>query len=394
MSNQIVLVSDDSDFFEFIKLKLELRKSDKLITLSFDEVPSRIDCLQTSVLIVNGENSNQKTVELLGLFDSSVPIIVTAYNDDENFKKKCYRAGMLDFIPLLTPDAEFRARMLPALNLLSVIKKNAQYRSILVKNKLISKNNEVFINYESVIDEVLFELKRHPSEAVFAAISTDDKDKYLINPNVIETFLLCNLRKNDILMKFAHNKYYLIMFNTDVKSAKKHWDKITKNFAHKMYAGFVQISNQNRQQITNHALINLQEAIGKKQPSEIDIKINPDNVNFKMRRNMLAERMEILINPVFYRIQQKYINKLSGVKVEQDYSNGAGYFNIIGKHFSSAFKINCPGFSKININITVSKESEIIDSKRFSFASDEFDEGILEDLLEQYIKDIKTQYSR
>ena len=77
-------------------------------------------------------------IDLLNIFNHCTPIIVTAYNNDDGFKKKCYRAGMLDFIPLLTSDAEFRARMLPALNLLSVLDKNKQYRSLLVKNKIIS----------------------------------------------------------------------------------------------------------------------------------------------------------------------------------------------------------------------------------------------------------------
>ncbi len=392
MPNRIVLISDDSDFFEFIKLKLELRKSDELSTMSFDEVPEQMSALQTSVLIVNSENSNQKTIDLLNIFSYNTPIIVTAYNDDEAFKKKCYRAGMLDFIPLLTSDAEFRARMLPALSLVSVIKKNKQYRSLLVKNKLLSKNNEVFINYENVIDNALTELKIHPSKAVFAAIAPNERDKYLLNPNQTETFLLRNIRKNDILMTFGHNQYYLIMYNTDLKSAQKHWDKAIANFQTKLYVGFVTIINQSRQQLINTALINLQEAYGKSGSAVEYSSAKKTAVNFKMKRKWLSEQLEILITPIFYRLQQKYMNRLTGVKIEQDYKDGSGYFNITGKHFTAEFKITTPGFSKINIDLAITKEPLEVDSKRITFNPDEFDEGLLEDLLEQFLKEVKTKY--
>ena len=67
MANKIVLISDDSDFFDYIKSKLELRKSDELFTFSFDAVPERIHLIESSVLIVNSENAREKTLDLLSI---------------------------------------------------------------------------------------------------------------------------------------------------------------------------------------------------------------------------------------------------------------------------------------------------------------------------------------
>ena len=393
MSSQIVLISDDSDFFDFIKLKLELRKSDELYTLSFDEVPDKIDFLQASVLIVNSENRNQKTIDLLKIFNYMTPIIVTAYNDDETFKKKCYRAGTFDFIPLLTSDSEFRARMLPALNLISILKKNNYYRKLLVKSKILSKNNEVYVKYEETIDSILAELKETPIQTVFAAISANEKDKYLLNPNSIETFLVNNIRKNDILMKFAHNKYYLMMYNTDLISAEKHWNKIIQKFNGKLYAGFVKVTNQNRQQLISNALFKLNEAFNSEiidTESEKTLSDTSTLKNFKLYRKEREQHYNKMITPVFYRLQQKYMNRLVGVKIEQDFDKNKGSFNIIGKHFKANFNISSPGFSKVNIDIIIKKDNEEPDSKRFSFYSEEFDENLLEDLLEQFISETKN----
>ena len=38
MADKIVLVSDDIDFFNYIKPKLELRKSDELFCFSFEKL--------------------------------------------------------------------------------------------------------------------------------------------------------------------------------------------------------------------------------------------------------------------------------------------------------------------------------------------------------------------
>lgn len=391
MSNRIVLISDDSDFFDFIKMKMELRKSDEILTCSFDDIPDRLDIIKGNVLVVNSENSQQKTLDLLGIFDSGTPIIVTAYNDDEAFKKKCYRAGMLDYIEILTSDAEFRARMLPALNISSILEKNKQYRNILVKNKIMSKNNEVFIKYENVIDNALTDIKTKNLKAVFASISPDERNKFLINPNSIETLILNNIRKNDILMNYAPNKYYLIMYNTDVEAAQKHWKKVISKSQNRIYAGFVTITNQTKQQLINLANTNLNEAIGLDRITiNKDLSEKNNYSNFKLYRKELEHNLETIITPVLYRIQQKYMNRLSGVKIEQYYNKGMGAFNILGKHFDAYFKINCPGFTKINIDIILKKELENEDFKRISFNPNEFDESILEDLLEQFISEAKS----
>ena len=96
---------------------------------SFNEIPEKIHLLAGSLLIINSESSQEKTLELIKIFKNS-PSVVVAYNDDEIYKKKCYRTGAFDFITLLTPDSEFRARMIPALSVVTLLNKNKQYRDI------------------------------------------------------------------------------------------------------------------------------------------------------------------------------------------------------------------------------------------------------------------------
>lgn len=399
MASRIVLISDDSDFFDYIRAKLELRKSDELFMFNFDSVPEKLHFLETAVLIINSENSREKTLDLLKIFKNT-PIIVSAFNDDDTFRRKCYRAGMLDFMPLLTPDAEFRARMIPALSISSLLEKNVQYREILVKNKTLSGDNEVFLDYNYILDKELEEIDVASKKAVFAAISPNEKTKFLLKSTLIESVILNNIRKNDILMNYAANKYFLLMFDTDIISAQKLWAKICSQLPEKLYAGFCNIVNQKRQQLINEALNKLHEAINYDKEI-VDTNNNPvvglslvrnessSYTNFKMFRQEFGRKIEQVITPVFYQIQQKYDGKIMGVSMEQGTGEGYGTFYIKGKYSSGCFRITSPGFSKINIDITYQKTTEKIDAKRITLEPEELESGLLEDLLEQFILEYK-----
>ena len=72
MGNKIVLVSDDTNFFEYIRTKLELRKSDEIFTFSFDSIPEKLQFVNSAVIIVNSENVREKTLDLLNLLKENM----------------------------------------------------------------------------------------------------------------------------------------------------------------------------------------------------------------------------------------------------------------------------------------------------------------------------------
>ena len=398
MSNKIILISDDSNFFDFIEHKLELRKSDDLLMYGFDSIPENFHLLENGVLIIDSEKSKEKTLDLLNILKNT-PSIVFAFNEDDVFRRKCYRAGVYDFMTPLTSDSEFRARIIPALTVASLLEKNKRYRDFLVNKNIITKDNEVFIDYKSIIDTELTDIQNSSRKVVFGAISPNEKSQFLLKPALIEAVILNNIRKNDILMNYAPNKYFIFLYDIDVNSAKKIWKKITAQIPEKIYAGFCNVLNQKKEILINEALNKLHEAINydkqiviEKQPlsSLSSIQgLSSSMSNFKLFRQEFDKKMDKIIAPVFYQIQQKYAGKLTGVALEQSLENGYGAFYIKGKHFYSSFKITCPGFSKINIDITYQKNSNNIDAKRITLEPEELEQGLLEDLLEQFILEYK-----
>lgn len=394
MANKIVLISDDSDFFDYIKSKLELRKSDELFTFSFDSVPEKLELIKNALLIVNCENEKDKTLDLLNIFKGT-PVIGFVYNDDDTFRRKCFRAGMLDFMTILIPDSEFRARIVPALAVSSLLEKNNFYKEILIKKEMLS-DNEVFKDYETILDKELELISMNKKKAVIIAIAPNEKSKFTLKAELIEAIILNNLRKNDILMSYAPQKYFILIYDIDLEKAKKLWNKIQSQFSQKIYAGIVNITNQKRQQLINEVLNRLHQDINSERDSfnasqnfSNQAAIMNSQMNFKQFKQNFVKKMNQIINPVFYQAQQKYQNKFMNVKLEHQIEDGGGSFVVYGNNTCAVIKITSPGFAKINIDIFYEVGSNIIDSKRITLEPEEFESGVLEDLMEQFLLEFK-----
>ena len=390
MQGRVVLITNDSDFFEFIVPKLKLRKSDELFRFKFEDIPEKLHLLQTSVLIINSESSKEQTIELLRILKGN-PTIIFSFNEDENFKIACLKSGALSYFTPMTSDDEIDIELTSALNVSSLLMKNLRYREILEKNNCITPNNEVFLDYVNVLDRELDKINKTSTPSVLAAISPNEKTKFLIKPNQIETIILNNIRKNDILMSFAVNKYFLLLFDTDIDGAQKIWAKISSQIPEKIYAGFAKTFSKSRQQLINEALNKLHEAINYEKIAVSMSNSEASTNNFKQFRQDFNKKIEQVITPTFYHIKQKYTDKLYGVIIEQEIGDGYGILRIKNHQIQSVFKITSAGFSKINIDITYLSGNENLDTKRLALEPDELEAGFLEDLLEQFILEFKKE---
>ena len=392
MQNRIVLVSDDSDFFEYINSKLKIRKQDELYRYGYEALSDKLPLISSAVVIIDSENQPEQCLESLKQL-KGIPAIVFAYNINPDFELEAYKLGALSFVTPFISDREFDTRLTSALRIASLLDKNSRYRKFLVKNNILKNENEVFLDYENVLDKELEKIRAEASDAVLMAISPNEKTKFLLNPNQIEESILNNIRANDILMNYAPNKYFLILRDTSVENAEKIWQKIRNSIPEKVYAGFVKAAaSKVRQQLVNEVLNKLHEAINcdmdfvKRNTVSAGIK----GENFKIFRQEFNKKIEKIVIPVFYHIQQKYNNRLFNALIQIGGEDGFYTLNINGRHTSASFTITSPGFSKINIDITYSCHNTV-PGKRFSLEPDELEAGFLEDLLEQFIMEFRKE---
>ena len=62
---KFVLISDDENFYEYIRTKLVMRKNDELFRFTFDKVPQMAHLLGSAVLIVDSETGKEKVFDLI-----------------------------------------------------------------------------------------------------------------------------------------------------------------------------------------------------------------------------------------------------------------------------------------------------------------------------------------
>ena len=115
-------------------------------------------------------------------------------------------------------------------------------------------------------------------------------------------------------------------------------------------------------------------------------------VYYEYRGQEFNKKIDQIISPVFYHIQQKYNNKLFGTNIEQDIGKGFGILIIKSKNSSGSFKITTPGAAAISVDITYqsnykneAKKNVFPKAKRITLEPKELEAGLIEDLLEQFI---------
>ncbi len=394
MQSRIVLVSDDENFYKYIIPKLRIRKSDEVFRYSFKELPDKLHLLKSALLIINSENNQERTIELLRLL-KDIPALVFGYNEDKIFEIEGYKAGMFSYFTLSSSDEEIGAKLKSVLNLVSAAEKNRIYSEMLVKKNLITENNNVFLNFTDVLDSEIEKIKKTSANAVLMAISPNEKTKFLLRPNQIETIILNNIRKNDILMNYATNKYFLLLYNITLDKAEQLWNKIQQEIPEQIFAGITYVGQKSRQQVINEVLNKLHTSIISSNQKKSD-QAALGGVNFKNYRKQFNKKIDEIIAPVFYQIQQMYNDKLFNMKINLDIGDGCGELTIKSRYASANFKITTPGFTIINIDIFYEflgnkNDKKMPESKRISLEPNEFESGLLYDLLEQFISEFKRE---
>ncbi len=389
MSNKIILVSEDLNFFEYFIQKLRLRKSDEIFRFSFEKLVSNFHLVNTSVIILNADNNFENSLEILKLINEA-PCIIFSLNEIQTKKNKFLKNGAIDFITPFNTEEEINQKLNIALKISSYLDKKEHYRKFLIKGGIISENNEVYLDYKSIIESELERINSNSIPAVLVAISPNEKTKFLLQANQIETVILNQVRKNDILMNYAANKYFLLLFNINIETAQKLWENIKKQIPENIYAGFANALYKKRENLISEVLNNLHETINNSKNSLTqDENFSDLNNNFKNFRQNYEKKIKNIIIPVFYQIQQKYNKKLWDINLTEEATKDTYLLNVKSKYNRGVLRITIPGFSIINIDIEYYGKS--LKNKRISYAPEEFESGVLEDIIEQFINEFKKE---
>ena len=400
MSDTVLLISDDENFFHIIKEKLLfLRKDDRFVFSDFKNF--RNDLVLADIVLVHDDFARKICLDTVqNIRRNSDKIIILLSNlCDKEFILQAYDCGINDYLSSSVEDFEL------VIKTVNSIKTNA------LKQKLL--RNQKILTQLGVIDELtgLYAYK-YAKQVVENEIESNllDKGSFLIvaptetgkidfSIEKLGQALTNSTRSNDILTLGKGAKVYVLLPNTDCNGALVVLNKIKESYGHELAAGISEITRKSFSELENDCLKALSDAlatnaeyvIAEEKFETLDDWLDDttdDQKSYKIYKQIFNKKLEKVITPAFYRLQKTWEEKLFDTQIEQSVSENGCIFHLKNKYHESTLRIVYPGFAKIVI--TISHEGlDSPENKEISLALTKITTKELINIVEDFIYDFK-----
>ena len=360
----ILVVGDDENFVSDLTSKLVfLRKNDFIIKSDYQKAQSNIVLKKPDVILVCENEMNDETVDIIKIIrrKTNCAIVLVARDENPEFILNAYDIGVDDFVTAKTPDYELVIRIINNVKYNTLKQKNNRFIKIFEQMKVVDELSGVF-NYnfaKQVIENYIDAINL--KDGVFMAISPSNESKTVFSSDDFVSAIKSSVRNDDVITLGKGVNFYIFMPNTDLNGAIFVLNKIKDKLSYDICAGISDISDKSFDKFEHGALKALAESLAlncdytlakEEQTETLNDWLGEKSVNdFKLFRQMFNKKLEKVITPVFYRLQQTYEEKLYDTKIEQSVDENKCVFNLKNKKGNSSLKIIYPGFGKITILI-------------------------------------------
>ena len=399
MQRNIILVTNDNKIENFLKTKLVLlREVDSIIVSNYTDAKNDIEKYCPDVVFVYCSYEQEECLELIkGI--KNIPVILLMENYDKDLLLAAFDAGIKDYLTLSSTDADVLIRTIWALKDKYKQDKADMTEHLLENLNIMDKDSVIYIDYQKIFDYEIEQIKKTSKDAVFMVLSPTDNAKLNLDEKTFANKLCSILRNSDIIAKAINYRYYLLLNKTNTKGAFVLFDRIKSETGVDIAAGISAINNQTFEELEYETLNANIDALstGKEvivvnhdaaSETWIDEINSSPKKNFKLFKQAFNKKLENVIIPVFYRMQQIYEKNMPNAEIEQNVNEKQSIFIIKNDELENTFKITYPGFSKINIDI-LHDGLDSAENKRVSFNINELNEDFLEALLDEFYKDTK-----
>ena len=412
MTSSIVIICDEEIIGKTLRLKLStLREVDSIKIGYLKDTVFEIESNTPDVLMIFSKINNQ------GIFDyiKKIKPIANEYKtpillvtDDiitEDFILSGFDAGVDDFISLKNSDGEILMRTILCMQ------KNELMRNLTSKDKLltelgvIQEDSGFFLKEysEKVFANEILNLQKYSQSAVLMKVSADINCKHQLPPATLGSILKKSIRTRDKIGFCGEDKFYILLPRTTAKGALLVYERIKQelNEEYSISVGACEVDNLTFEEIDKNLTTSLNEALeltnsivvyDPKQISEpmnwLDTE-NSNQKNFKFFQAAFLRKLENVITPTFYQVQQIWEERLFNTTIEQSCDDKQSLFVLKSDKNQSTFKITYPGFAKINIDIFHSFTG-LLPKSRISLDLNELDETKLNELLVNFIKEYQA----
>lgn len=403
-NSNILLITENSAVWKNLQEKLMLvRTGDKIKIIDFAQAFSALETEKPSIIFICLEEKSAilKIIEFVkeNLPNSIFILGVENYNTD--FIISMYDAGAADYVLKDSKPADILIKTVNALKVVS------ERESALINKKLLEDLDGISAEdgfyTEKFANELMDNLLNTGMPSSFLIVTYDELDRAMFDFEKLSDSIRSSIRNRDIVVKLRNGKFYILLEDTEIKGAEIVFEKIKKalNGAFRIKAGLCEVSGKSFQELEQKTTVALTDAMlgandyviyqEKALLEEEDWSLEPENTqkDFKLFKQLFVKKMENVITPVFYKLQNAYDGTLSDTKIEQYTDENRCIFHLRSPKQTSRLTIVYPGFAKVVIYITHSG-LDSPENKEYSIPLKDLTELLLTALTEDFIKDYKS----
>ncbi len=415
--NNVIIISDNKNYADKFAAKiLLLRSSDSVGVMDYKKAKTKLNNHRPDLILLHCENTEQLNfIKEVKNFSNvkTASILLISDNRESDFLCRAFDFGIDDFIDEEADETVLNMRIMWCLKkkLLADLTHKKSYLLSLIE--VTDKNGYFQKTYTQMIFEREYKkcLTRY-DDTIFMILSADIRCKSPQANNIIEDALFKNLRKSDICGHAPDEKFYLLLYKTDEKGAKKFFQRLNNilPFETSVSAAAIRISSVENFKIAEKSVnkkliesltsvnsINFVKTMPKNLPQnseDTDIaqeKSKNGLANVKYLQKDFAKRMEKLISPAFFKMQAIYEPKLFNTDILQVFNSNECRFIIKKENNKSEIVIKYNNGRQIGIEITENFKFKS-NKEELSFSQEEFSsdkiENIIQNVAEKFRKNL------
>lgn len=363
MGCKILLVSEDKSFAHTLASKLLfLRDDDNVSICTYSEIKTCSELNSAQIVLIHEALSKQLTLNLIKelRINKDLCIIFLASSYDSKMILSAYDCGIDDFALCTAEDFELVIRVV----------NNIKHNSV----KLAASRNVKVLEQLHAVDELtgfygykyakqVFE-NEISDEALFMIVSPSNNFKPKFSTEKMASALKASVRVNDIVALGRGACFYILLQKTDINGSIVVLNKIKESYGEnfEVCAGISNITENSFDKVEQETL----QALAGAAATGAEFAIVPDKEetldewladekdkqkNYKIFRQMFNKKLEKVIAPVFFSLQNKWDEKLFNTQIVQFVSPEQCVFSLKNKKQESTLRIIYPGFTKIIISI-------------------------------------------
>lgn len=363
MGKKVLIISEDKNNLGYFFSSVSALKREDTVVVAIEDIKSFVDA-DTTIVFFNADEYSiinlLPAIEYVSKSSDAKTIVITS-NADSDFVEKCASCDAFDIINSAIEPEIFDIRIKNYFKLIS-LESRLNILSAFMNSTNVQNFKTGFYTHKAFAEafDSLIEFNS-VKNGTYIALTINPEFKTKVSMNRLAVNMKKILRKTDILVQ-ASDKYYTLLPDTDVQGAKNVVEKISASMGNdvKIHTGISKVGItilKDLEKDVNDALISaltedeLFSALGDDSVFDEWNGVLKNDRHFKLFDKIYDNKLSNVIDPIFYRYEKEFTQKLPNSFVSQYSNKIESVFSIRREALHSELVIRYDGFAKLTFEI-------------------------------------------